>query len=99
MAEPADTSIAKTSPAPPRAAAMASAPLPVQRSRTLDPGTTSFSTISASIQVSLRGRKTPGGATILRELGELTMDMSETRPPASTAERLRAVFDQDAPPT
>ena len=60
-----EMSTAVTSEAPARAAATASAPLPVQTSSTADPRTSGSRAItSASIQVSLWGRNTPGSGMI-----------------------------------
>src|SRR3954452_15865954 len=92
-----DTSTAVTDRAPARSAVIATAPEPVHRSSTRPPRRRGCRcAAAASIQVSLRGRKTPGSLAIL------TMPAQPyplTTPMTPTAADLRAAFDPPEPLT
>src|SRR3954447_16744202 len=92
-----DTSTAVTDRAPARAALIATAPEPVHRSSTRPPRRRGCRcAAAASIQVSLRGRKTPGSLAI-RTMPAQPYPL--TTPMTPTAADLRAAFDAPEPLT
>src|SRR3954471_5122473 len=95
-----EMSTAVTSRAPRRAAATASAPLPVHRSSTEARGATVASrSHSASIHVSLSGRKTPGGTSSRTRRFISSPALPQTNASAPDADQLRAIFDAPGPLT
>src|SRR3954451_9810629 len=93
-------STAVTSRAPRWAAATASAPLPVHRSSTEARGATVASrSHSASIHVSLSGRKTPGGTSSRTRRFISSPALRQTNVSVPDAHQLRAIFDAPGPLT